>query len=84
MDLAAWLAAVAAVLSAAVGVGLAVRIARSKERKAADAEITDLSTTLTKCRDDLVRTTAYAHHLRIRLSQRGETTPPIETWEPPP
>ena len=61
----------AALISAVVGVTLAIHAARNKERKASKEEIDTLSSQLVTERDLRVRAELDRHNLRIILAQHG-------------
>lgn len=71
MELAAWLTGLAGLITAAGGVVLAVRAARSSERKATSSEIDELSTMLATERAGRIACERDAYTLRRRLAEHG-------------
>jgi hypothetical protein len=71
LDIIAILAGTVAVISAIAGVLLAIRAARTKERRAAAAEIQELSEMLAVERDARIRTEKQLFDAHVLLAQHG-------------
>ena len=70
-DAVAIIAAVGGVVSTIAGVTLAVRAARSKERKANKEEVTQLSTMLNEEREARIAAELERHKLKLMLAEHG-------------
>lgn len=76
MTLDALLAAVAAIVSAALGVVLIVREFRRRDRRESMAEIAQLSEELHALRADMIAYRRWAYDLAVTLTGLGVTVPP--------
>jgi len=70
-DAVAVIAAIGGVVSTIAGVTLAVRAARSKERKANKEEVTQLSTMLNEEREARIAAELERHKLKLMLAEHG-------------
>ena len=69
MDWPAIIAGAGAIVTAALGVSLAIREARRHDRRAAERTIRELELDLEACRDESVTLHRRVHELRTRLAE---------------
>lgn len=74
-DILAIITGVGAVVSAVAGIYLAIRAARSKERKANKAELDEVTGMLQEEREDRIKAELAAHKMRVLLAENGITPP---------
>jgi DNA gyrase/topoisomerase IV subunit B len=75
MELTAVVTGVAAIIVTIFGVRFSIREARSRERRQANAELTELGNELADCRDHDVIARAYAHELETTMADAGMARP---------
>lgn len=71
MELAAIFTALAAIITAAGGIMLAIRSVRDKERKASTGEVNSLSIMLSQEREARIACERQVYALRLKLAQHG-------------